>query len=199
MNTLVGYAIGPKKIKYSREGFQMQNNNELYHYGRLGMKWGRRIYSDKYGGLKNAGHVKVNQLASEYDKLSGISTLTKKGEKRKSDIEKQYTHLTGKPISSHVLTKKTNETPSQKRIHDMTNEELSAYNTRKQLETTYLNYQPKPQISKGKQFTSVVLNKVITPVAVKAGQAYLTKVIENAQSSAAAAKAATKTAAKVVK
>lgn len=28
-------------------GENLYNNNELYHYGRKGMKWGQNIYSSK--------------------------------------------------------------------------------------------------------------------------------------------------------
>lgn len=139
----------------------MENSNELYHYGIPGMRWGRHKYQDKYGGLKRAGRVKISQLASEHKQLSNIGSLTKKGEKRIADIEKQYEHLTGKSIDTHEF-KKTGITGS-KSIRDMTNEELIAYNTRKQLETTYLNYQPKPQISKGKAFVAKTNKNVVAP------------------------------------
>ena len=51
--------------------------NELYHYGRLGMKWGCRKYQNKYGGLNNAGQLRRKKLEAEYDNLSSIGMSLK--------------------------------------------------------------------------------------------------------------------------
>ena len=148
----------------------MQNGNELYHYGRLGMKWGQHRFHNKYGALNKAGQVKRRQLALEYGQLTKINKLTKKGEKHLDDVSKKYEHLTGKPIGSHAAT-----VIPTKKLKDMTNEEITTYNTRKQLEATYLGYQPKKEVhvSKGKKFVAGVFTKVITPVATDLGKAYL--------------------------
>lgn len=145
--------------------------NELYHYGRLGMKWGRHIYKDRYGGLKKSGRERVKELSAEYKKLSSITTLTKKGEKRLADVTKEYEHLTGKTIGAHDISKLS---PKPKRVEDMTNEELTAYNTRKQLETTYQNYQPKYEPSKGRKFASYMGTKVVVPIATDLGKKWVT-------------------------
>ena len=77
----------------------------------------------------------------------------------------------------------------------MTNEELSSYNTRKQLETTYLGYQPKARVSKGKQVVGFLAKKVALPVAIDIGKAYLTSLgvdkVTGADMSNAQAKAKT--------
>lgn len=153
----------------------MHGEGELYHYGRLGMKWGQHRFKDRYGGLNNAGRARVKVLVSEHKKLSAINTPTKKGTKKLSDVEKEYEHLTGKQIGPQD-SPKIHET--RKRVQDMTNEELTAYNTRKQLETTYQNYQPKPEPSKGKKFVKAVIGtpvqKVLLPVAIDVGKKYIT-------------------------
>lgn len=149
----------------------MLYSNELYHYGRLGMKWGQHRFHDKYGAMTRAGQIRSRELSSEHKRLSSIRTLSKRGEQRLSEVEKEYEILTGKQIGNELIP-----AVRPKRVQDMTNEELSAYNTRKQLETTYQTYQPKVQISKGKQFTQTVVSKVIAPVAIDIGKKYISKV-----------------------
>lgn len=147
----------------------MQYGGELYHYGKLGMKWGRRKYQDKYGGLNNAGQKRVKQLVSENDRLSNVGRLSSNGARKKADLEKEYSNLTGRLIADHPLQRRE----PVKSLKEMTNEELTAYNTRQILERTYQSFQPQqqaPQISKGKQFLSGLATKIIIPAATDTGK-----------------------------
>lgn len=157
-------------------------SNELEHSGVLGMRWGVRRTHNKYGALTSAGEKKKSTLETEYTSLSNIRTLSPKGKQRKQEVQSEYKKLTGLSINSKKDETKTSDDSrilikTNKHLSDMSNEELQAYNTRKALESTYLGYQPKERVSKGKQFIEAVGVKVITPVAIGVGKAYLTKVL----------------------
>ena len=121
------------------------NNSELMHTGRLGMKWGQHIFGGKSG-------------SSSSGRSSTVS------ERRQEEANKRLAKSENRPIGA---------TRRPKSMQEMTNAELQAYNTRKQLEATYLSYQPKARVSKGKQFTQTVMTKVVAPVAIDLGKSYL--------------------------
>lgn len=123
-------------------------DNKLYHTGIKGMHWGVRRTHDKYGGLTKSGANQSIKLKQEYDRLSSISTLSDKGKQRKTEVQQRYKKLTGKSINPPKSNK--SDEPKKKVLDDMTNEELQAYNTRRQLENNYLNGQPKPKYPHGK-------------------------------------------------
>lgn len=122
------------------------NSNELMHHGIHGMRWGVRRYQNKDGSLTAAGRKRINQLDSEYQKLTG---------KKLSESSESNT------------VKKTSTKP--KSISKMTNEEIQEKINRITLEQNLKSLTPK-KISAGKRFTETVMNEVITPAATDVGK-----------------------------
>lgn len=108
------------------------NSNELMHHGIHGMRWGVRRYQNKNGSLTAAGRKRINQLDSEYQRLTG---------KKLSESSESNT------------VKKTSAKP--KKISEMTNEEIQEKINRIRLERTLESLTPK-EISSGEKFAKFI-------------------------------------------
>lgn len=80
------------------------DNNELYHYGIMGMKWGRRKDKSSNGVSKRSGRIK-----------KGIAKI-KKAQTPKKKIKK---------LSDEELQKKINRLQMEKRYRDLKKDEVS--------------------------------------------------------------------------
>lgn len=151
------------------------DNNELYHYGVLGMKWGVRRYQSRDGTLTNAGKKRYNK---EMDKLKKRELILKNKQKTKAKIDK----LNAKRKSVEELEKNSIDNKKaktkNKTAKDYSDEELRTMVNRMRLEQDYNNLSPK-QVSKGKAFVDRVVKNVITPAAEDMGKQIVKSILTN--------------------
>lgn len=139
--------------------------NELYHHGVKGMRWGIRRYQNKDGTLTAYGKKRyakeLGKLQAEKKRVKQYEQTAKKMQKlddMRKDIDGRKHALSDDTTSSHQS--KTEAKPKQKTIHDMSNEEIQAKIDRINLERRYADLtrtSSNKEVSKGKQFAMKVL------------------------------------------
>ena len=133
-------------------------DNELYHHGVKGQKWGVRRFQNKDGSLTLAGKKRALKMQNKYTELSNDKryrdkhgNLTYAGRKKELKMKEKYSELTGKNLRK--FTPRTNASTSDKsqRISEMTNAEIQAKIDRIRLENTLKSLTP-AQTSRGEKF-----------------------------------------------
>lgn len=126
-------------------------NNELYHHGIKGMRWGIRRYQNPDGSLTPAGKKRLQQLDSEREVLVG-----KKSSSSEAGAEKRT-------------------------IYDLSNDEIQKLSTRQQNIKSYLestkriNELTPKEVSRGKKFFEYVNKNILLPAATDAAKNFTTK------------------------
>ena len=179
-------------------------NNELYHYGVKGQKWGVRRYQNSDGTLTMAGKKRALSIQQKYTDLTrnnkfrdSNGEMTYAGRKKALKMREEYGKVTGgkrlapftknpnfKPESKNISeeSKKKSIREKSKSVEEMSNEELRSKITRKQLEMQYSSLYPK-KVSAGKKFVNRVVNNIVLPagedVARQLFKSEMTKAVNN--------------------
>lgn len=152
------------------------SNNELYHYGVKGMKWGVRRYQNKDGTLTAAGKNRYDRDVRDNNakvkdkriKIDGPDpnrwvkedvSRTKKSVDSAYELNKQLQNF-DKATST---VKKRSQTVD---LSNMTDQELREKINRANLERQYNDICNPPTVSKGREFASTVINYSGTALAI---------------------------------
>ena len=150
--------------------------NELYHHGIKGQKWGVRRYQNPDGSLTLAGKKRALKVQNDYTELSKNKkyhdkdgNLTYEGRKRALKMKEQYSSITGKslrpfPNASGLKSSTSVKGESKvkpKSISEMSNEEIKAKIDRIHLENALKTLEPK-KVSIGQRFINTVKDTAIS-------------------------------------
>ena len=157
---------------------KLLSDEELYHHGILGQKWGLRRYQNADGTLTPEGRERMLARARKYESKANITV----GESYSAKLRRAKLNQKAKDaryeIKKSDLKKarlKKSENNAKRSVKDMSDDELRREIARAKLENEYSQLHPK-HVSAGQKFASYVFKRMILPSATSVGTAYFTKV-----------------------
>lgn len=164
-------------------------DNELYHHGVKGQRWGVRRYQNSDGSLTYAGKKRALKMQDRYTNFTEDKKYRNKdgsytyaGRKKALKMKEKYSELTGKDLKKYPPVKRSSIVKGKKTskekidVKSLSDEDLEKKIKRLRNEKDYidLNKQmaslnPK-EVSKGKQFINKVANDMIVPAATDVGK-----------------------------
>lgn len=157
------------------------SEDELAHWGIVGMKWGVRRYQNKDGSLTSAGKKRRARLEAD---LKEREKSIKRREREKAANDKLAAKSAELDERERALrgegkTRRPNTSPERKKTaSEMSDDELRERTNRMMMEAQYYNAQKNlaalnpPKVSAGQKFVTSLLNDVIAPAAKNAGRAW---------------------------
>lgn len=138
------------------------NQNELYHYGVPGMRWGVRRYQNSDGSLTSEGQKRYardqRESSGKKKKQPDPNRWVREDLTRAKQVVDNATHLTND--IKNASAKKTNHKPKPKMdLSKMTDQEMRNQINRALLERQYNDMFAPRQVSKGKEFATKFLDK----------------------------------------
>ena len=148
--------------------------NELYHHGIKGMKWGVRRYQNLDGSLTNAGRKKYG-TKTNFERVQAAKKAATIGVKKRKAMEKANAR-TAKEIAKYEKKAGLNKSESKsvvkskpilksnskpKTINEMTNEEIQERIDRINLENKLISLTPQ-KVSAGQRFVNGVKGAAIS-------------------------------------
>ena len=157
---------------------KLLSDEELYHYGILGQKWGIRRYQNADGTFTSEGRERMLAKARKYESKANTTIGESNGAKRKRAKRNQKAKDARYEVKKSDLKKarlKKSENNAKRSVKDMSDDELKREIARAKLENEYNQLHPK-HVSAGQKFASYVFKRMILPSATSVGTAYFTKV-----------------------
>lgn len=147
------------------------DNNQLYHHGIKGMKWGVRRYQNKDGSLTPAGKKRADRDMADLSNKKKKSYNPNPNKWAKEDIERSKKLADAGSNMTNELKRfndnKIKNTPKNKMdLSQMTDKELRDQINRAFLEKQYNDMFAPKTTSKGREYASRILDNAGSALAI---------------------------------